>query len=205
MKKPNFSNRHNEETLTQDGRRIWLSRACAVVAHVALYEVESGQWFILLGKRGESTPDFQGYWGLPCGYLDWDESLVQAMLREVWEECGLYLPSLSEAEQFVWSQNSCVLQQENIQETPWAIADVPRSQKQNVSMHYAVLFSWRGQPLPELSDAYAEPGEVAGIEWVSIEKAMEMDLAFHHGKRIQMLWQDHSDAFLQVEQASKRR
>lgn len=203
MNPPKFNNRHNEQTKTEDGREIWLSRACAVVAQIALFNTEDLQWYILLGKRGEGTPDFQGYWGLPCGYLDWDESLTQAMLREVWEECGLYLPSLAKQDQFVWSNNNCILQEENPQETPWAIGDVPRNEKQNISMHYAVLFSWRGSPFPSLSDAYAEDGEVAGIEWVKIEDAIDMELAFNHGHRIRMLWEDKRSLFEEVESASR--
>ncbi len=199
---PSFKNRHNEEIQLPDKRTIWLSRACAVVAHVTLYDTLSGQWYILLGKRGEGTPDFQGYWGLPCGYLDWDETLTQAMIREVWEECGVYLPSIIQSEQYVWSKNSCVTHTDNFHETPWAIADTPRHQKQNISMHYAVQFAWAGQPFPALTDEHAEPGEVAGIEWVPLEKALEMDLAFNHAARINELVNTKREWFDEVENAN---
>lgn len=202
MKVPKFNNRQNQEILTRDDRRIWISRACAVVAHVMLFDTSAQQWYVLLGQRGSGTPDFQGYWGLPCGYLDWDESLTQGMVREVWEECGLYLPGLGQAEQLVWSQNSCINDAEDYRETPWIIADTPRGEKQNVSMHYAILFSWRGPALPELSDAYAEPNEVAGIEWVPLEKALQMELAFNHVKRIKELHETKTELFSQVEKNS---
>lgn len=202
-KLPVFHNRHNEEVRLSDSRTVWISRACAVVAHVMLYEITEKRWYVLLGKRGEGTPDFQGYWGLPCGYLDWDETLTQAMVREVWEECGVYLPQIGKHEQFVWSENSCVLDVEGFQESPWFISDVPKHQKQNISMHYAVLFAWRGQNFPTLSDVHAEPGEVAGIEWVAIEKATTMDLAFNHANRIQQLWDNESSRFTRVEANTK--
>lgn len=198
MKLPVFNNRPNEETRTSDDRTIWLSRACAVVAHVMLYDTNSKQWYVLLGQRGTGTPDFQGYWGLPCGYLDWDETLSQGMVREVWEECGLHLPSLRDSEQFGWSQNSCINDTENYHETPWAIADTPRGEKQNVSMHYGIFFSWQGPTLPQLSDAYAEPNEVSGIEWVPIDKALNMELAFNHAKRIKECFETQQALFSQV-------
>jgi len=199
MSRPKFSNRQNERIHTQDGRPIWLSRACAVVAQVCLYHAKDRRWYILLGKRGSGTADFQDYWGLPCGYLDWDETLSQAMVREVYEECGVYLPGLKQHPQFIWSENACINSPENFEEVPWTITDRPRTQKQNVSMHYAVLFSWRGAPLPELSDANAEPNEVAGIDWLPIEHAMEMSLAFDHEHRIRRFYHEQQERLKRVE------
>jgi 8-oxo-dGTP diphosphatase len=42
---------------------------------------------ILLIKRG-SEP-FKGFWGIPGGYVDWEESAEEAVKREVSEELGL--------------------------------------------------------------------------------------------------------------------
>jgi NADH pyrophosphatase NudC (nudix superfamily) len=94
MTSPQFANRQNPKVYTQTGQQVYLSRACSVVAEVCLYEVTQAKWYILLVKRGEACPDFQGDWCLPCGYLDWDETLYQAMIREVYEETGLYLSEL---------------------------------------------------------------------------------------------------------------
>ena len=41
---------------------------------------------ILLIKRG--VEPMKGWWALPGGYLDWDESLEEATLRELYEEAG---------------------------------------------------------------------------------------------------------------------
>jgi 8-oxo-dGTP diphosphatase len=42
---------------------------------------------ILLIKRGEEP--FKGYWATPGGYMNWDESLEDAVRRETFEETGL--------------------------------------------------------------------------------------------------------------------
>lgn len=156
-----------------------------------------GAWYILLGQRGSGTPDFQGFWGLPCGYLDWDESLCEAVIREVWEECGLFLPGLSAHPNFLHSDSSLV-SSPPFNDTPWNITDRTDNTKQNISMHYAVLVGWNG-PLPGLSNAFADPDEVDGLEWVPIEQTFDMDLAFNHQQRIQKLWDEQTELFRQLE------
>ena len=42
---------------------------------------------ILLIKRG--TDPFKGFWALPGGYVEWDESTEDTVAREVKEELGL--------------------------------------------------------------------------------------------------------------------
>ena len=49
---------------------------------------------VLLIKRG-SEP-FRNYWGLPGGYVDWDETLEDAVKREVKEEVGATVISLKQ-------------------------------------------------------------------------------------------------------------
>lgn len=41
---------------------------------------------ILLGRR---TNGYTGKWCIPCGYVEWDEDLQTALLREFKEETGL--------------------------------------------------------------------------------------------------------------------
>ncbi len=43
---------------------------------------------ILLGKRGEESI-YPGKWCLPCGYIEYDETYLEAALREVKEETGI--------------------------------------------------------------------------------------------------------------------
>lgn len=79
-----------EITAKEDGKKYWISRSVAVCAIVIVYDENDNTW-ILINKRGEGTPDFQGCWNIPCGYLDWDETTSQACTREVLEECKVWV------------------------------------------------------------------------------------------------------------------
>ena len=72
-----------------EGVTLWSGRYCAVSAFVFLKH--NGTWYILVNKRGKGTPDFQGMWNAPCGYLEADESAQEGCSREVYEETGLYI------------------------------------------------------------------------------------------------------------------
>ena len=39
--------------------------------------------------------DGQGLWCCPCGYLDFDETLEECVIREIKEETGLTIPKMS--------------------------------------------------------------------------------------------------------------
>ncbi len=41
---------------------------------------------VLLGKRNSS---YSGQWCIPCGYVEWDEDVYDAVKREIHEETGL--------------------------------------------------------------------------------------------------------------------
>jgi len=195
---PTFHNRINRQVETTEGEVLWVSRSVAVVGEICLYCQEDQSWYVLLGKRGSATPDFQGFWGLPCGYLDWDESLCQALIRETWEECGVYLPGLSTAESFITSQSSLV-SEGHFNDQPWAISDRTDNSKQNISMHYLVAFSWRCAPFPTVSMDHCEPGEVDAVGWEALPRAMEMQLAFNHQQRLQQAWLEKQKIFAALE------
>lgn len=200
--KPVFNNRKNTPLTLDDGRVIWHARSCAVVSQVCAFHLKDRQWYILLGQRGTGVPDFQHYWGLPCGYLDWDESLCEAVVREVWEECGLYLPALSQHVDLVFSESSLIHHQNGFVEIPWGVSDRVDNPKQNISLHFSVLFAWKGEDLPTLSFENAEPNEVEDLAWVAIDEAKAMTLAFSHHLRIEKLIQEQQHLFLRVEQVA---
>jgi ADP-ribose pyrophosphatase YjhB (NUDIX family) len=163
---PKFNNRHNEEVTLSDGRVIWLSRSSAVTTTV-LCRV-AGKSFILLGKRGVGCPDEVGKWNLPCGYLDWDETLSEAAVREVFEETGVNLTAIPEA--------SIVLQH---MQQPWRVNSGYRpGSKQNVSHHFYTIFD--AAELPATSTEFCEPDEIAELQWREITNLDGLDYAFGH-------------------------
>lgn len=163
-----FRNRKNECVITADGRELWVSRSVAVVVCVVL--VVKHHPYILINRRGIGVPDFQGYWNLPCGYLDYDENTSQAAMREVWEECGVNLFTiLPEAEASYF-------------DTPWDVNSEPNFSKQNVTIHHG-LVATRNE-LPPVSNAYNEPNETMDIRWQPLDKIKELEFAFNHHLRI---------------------
>lgn len=163
-----FSNRPNECVTTTDGRSIWVSRSVAVAVCVLL--VCQRRAYILVNQRGPGLPDFQGYWNLPCGYLDYDETTEQAAVREVWEECGVnaeHLLTVASAEFF---------------SKPWDVSSTPSGEKQNVTIHHGLCAEV--EQLPPLSDAYNEPGETSDIRWLPLTEVDSLQYAFNHRARI---------------------
>lgn len=63
------------------GTTLWSGRYCAVSAFIFCYI--NDEWHILANKRGSGTPDYQGYWNCPCGFLEADESAKEGCAREV--------------------------------------------------------------------------------------------------------------------------
>lgn len=164
-----WNNRPNECVKVGD-REIWLSRSCAVVNIITF----DGFSKLLLVKRGPGCPDEIGKWCLPCGYLDYDETLYDAARREVWEETGLDL----HANGF-----------ESItQEQPWHVRSSPSANRQNVTMQFVWQLKesfqryGRKPDLPKVHSDNCEPGEVDGIEWIDITEILlkKYDMAFNH-------------------------
>jgi len=59
----------------------------AVTVDAAIFRRHSGSWEILLIQRGREP--FKGMWALPGGFVEMDETLEEAVVRELKEETGL--------------------------------------------------------------------------------------------------------------------
>jgi 8-oxo-dGTP diphosphatase len=59
----------------------------AVTADILLFTGKKGQYTVLLVKR--KHPPFQNQWALPGGFINMDETLLQAAGRELEEETGI--------------------------------------------------------------------------------------------------------------------
>lgn len=120
-----------------------------------------------LGLRGKDLPDGVGLWGLPGGYLDYDETTTQAVYREIWEELGLDIPQLVQDFRF-----------EGNLDHPFEVYSTPL-RRQNVTLKYALMFHLDEAELPVLNPQVSA-GEVVEAKWFEVEKALTMPLAFNH-------------------------
>jgi 8-oxo-dGTP pyrophosphatase MutT (NUDIX family) len=164
----NFKNRPNECVTTVDGREIWVSRSVTTAVCILL-ECE-GRPYILVNQRGTGVPDFAGYWNLPCGYLDYDETTAEAAMREVWEECGVNSLTLLELATCEFFSH------------PWDIGSTPMDKRQNVTIHHGLYA--KVDALPGLSNEHNEPNETADIRWLPLSDLDTLTFAFNHRARI---------------------
>lgn len=149
-----------------DNKEYWISRAVTVVGFIFCYD---GELLILANKRGSGTPDFQGYWNCPCGYLDFDETTREACAREIAEETNLTV-----------NPKSLILD---------SIEDDPSANKQNVTFRY-----WNFNAFYKALTVYAkgaEPDEVEDVEWIPVEELDNYQFAFNQEKTIKRIVKEH--------------
>lgn len=143
-----------------NGSVYWISRSCAVAGFI-FCKTPEGDWYVLANQRGPGTPDFQGYWNCPCGYLDYNEDSKEAIKREVWEETGLSLYS----DQFrEYSINT----------------DPIKSNHQNITIRYYSILDKNILHWSNFSKDHMEPNEVSDIKWIPIKDINEYPWAFGH-------------------------
>ena len=162
---PRFRNRQNARIELPEGRVLFESRSVAITAIVVAHDASSNSFHALVGKRGPAV-DQGGLWCLVGGYLDWDESLADAVRREVFEEAAVDLAALEAAGETQVSSQPMFLQSD------------PSAHRQNVTGRFLVTLP---RKVPA-SNANAEPGEVEAIEWLPVERdaIAKRAWAFHH-------------------------
>lgn len=145
------------------GREYWISRSIAAVVCIIAKD-KYGDKYILVVQRGEGTPDpeYVGKYCMPCGYLDFDETVAQAAQREVQEETGLTFPV---------SDFKLV-----------SINDNPLSDKrQNVTFRYLVTTDVLVNDLELLlTSKNSEKDEVSGIRFIKLSNLELYEWAFNH-------------------------
>ncbi len=63
-----------------------------VATDLVVFSWDGSEWKILLIKR--AYPPFEGKWALPGGFVERDEDLAEAAIRELQEETGVHLKNL---------------------------------------------------------------------------------------------------------------
>lgn len=160
----------NQECYDKNGKFLgWYSRSTAVVMATFALD-QKRKLYILASQRGKGTPDpeFVGKWNLCCGYLDFNESTLQAAQRETFEETGVKVPE------------SCIY------DGGWI--DNPKSDKrQNLSHRFYAM-------LPHTIDEYTfshknnEKNEVGEIKWIMIDDIDKYEWAFGHDEIIKKFY-----------------
>ena len=149
----------------ETGKEEWISRAIAVLGIVIGID-KNGVKYVLAEQRGIGTPDpeYIGCWCLPCGYLDYDENIHQAVAREVLEETGVNI-----------HPDNFIL---------FYINDDPFSDKrQNITFRFKTelegyIDDW------ELTDKFSESNEVSDIKWIDLREVNSYKWAFNHERII---------------------
>jgi len=154
--------RPNKAYKTEDGI-IWHSRSVAVTGIV--FVIFKKELYVLLTKRAESMEDMPGRWCLPCGYLDWDETLEEATAREIREETGF---DVNAQEPFTKGDGEMT-----VYPNVYVHSD-PTGNRQNVSIGSAYLFEKKELPKVTITD------ETSDVEWCKADviSIKEKNLAF---------------------------
>lgn len=149
----------------ETGEVEWIARNIAALVMVLGYN-KHGEPHVLANVRGPKTPDpeFRGCWCMPCGYLDYNETIKEAAVREVFEETGVKL-----------NPKNLIL---------FYINDIPEEDKrQNVTFRYRCTVK---EPIEDikLTDKNSEDEEVSSIKWIPVNKINNYKWAFNHDKII---------------------
>lgn len=160
----------NREIITPEGEKVWISRSVAVC--MALVIETEDDICVVITKRGKGCPDEVGKWCLPCGYLDYDETIPEAASREMYEETGI-----------------------RISPSKWKLLDIdsdPRSNKQNVThVYHSKICMFQDDFYTCVTTSNSEPNEVDDIYLLSLQRYIhKLDkeiLAFNHSDLIKKL------------------
>lgn len=141
------------------GRKLWYSRAVAAVGCV--FYKDGNDVYVLANKRGSGTPDWQGCWSAPCGYLDFNETCEEACAREIREETGVFIAS---------------------QDLTLVTVDTHPNHdtRQNVVFRYGIIISKEKAESFILTDIESEENEVAEIKWIPLDDMENYNWAFNH-------------------------
>ena len=161
-----FTNKPNK-CITKDGVEYWISRSPAVFG--LIFFKKENEVKVLVCKRGPDCPDHIGMWCVPCGYLDWNETGPEAVVREVFEETKLDLTSFNN-----------ILYNHLFKSNPLFVNTKPSANNQNVSLGYGLMVEvdkW-----PDISFTNGETEEIKLLELNQLDK---LTFAFNHKSRIE--------------------
>ena len=143
------------------GEILWSGRYACVVAFI--FVKKNDHLFVLANKRGKGTPDFQGLWNCPCGFIEADESGEECCLRETIEECG-----------YSFDPKQLILHSVE--------TDPKESNKSHVTLRYFCLLN--EDELIKTEQKGGEENEVDDVQLININDINNYNWAFNHKQRI---------------------
>lgn len=139
--------RENRMIKGENGEELWISRSVVVICVVARI-TDDNKIEILVEKRGHLV-SATGRWCFPCGYLDYDEDLTDAVIREVQEETGY------------------TLERKDVNFID--INSKPEGKKQNVGIRHIAFID---NDKKQISDFELDTNEVTELKWVEIGESV---------------------------------
>jgi 8-oxo-dGTP diphosphatase len=128
----------------------------AVTADIIILHTIKEQYFVLLIER--KHPPFEGMWALPGGFVNMDETLEEAALRELQEETGITGVKLDQFHTF---------------------SKVNRDPRHRTITTVFIGYADNNTPAPEAGD------DAAKAQWFALDKLPQ--LAFDHGMVMEMV------------------
>ena len=138
--------------IKRNGRQYWVSRSNTVSLYVFGYD-KNRVMYTLISKRGNNLTKGRGKWNVVTGYLDYNETLEHAAVRECWEETGV---KIDEKKLINMGTNS---------------------RKETVNTCFCVLLEDSIENYPT-SIVNSEHGEVSKAEWVPVDEINKYNLWF---------------------------
>lgn len=128
-----------------DGKEYWISRSVATCVFV--FKIKGDELFALIERRGKGAADEQGKLASISGYLDFNENLEDATIRELKEETGFI--ANKDRLQFMY------------------INSEPNEAHQNVTAHY-VYFAKKNEDFDLDRAVGGEKDEVSEVKWFKV-------------------------------------
>lgn len=139
--------RENRMIKGENGEELWISRSVVVICVVARI-TDDNKIEILAEKRGPLV-SATGRWCFPCGYLDYDEDITDAVIREVQEETGY------------------TLERKDVNFID--INSKPEGKKQNVGIRHIAFID---NDKKQISNFELDTNEVTELKWVEIGESV---------------------------------
>lgn len=116
--------RENSKIVDREtGKTYYHHRSIAVTGVIVAKDFNNDEVYVLLERRGSGCPDNIGKLCCVCGYLNWDETRLDAVKREAYEETGFNI-------------DDCTIRELE------TIDDPNRDAKQNVVTRYLIYSNY---------------------------------------------------------------